>query len=155
MHNKKFELYGFELHRVWDKNSGRTCNGGFKGCAVHSANLTSPRWWDNRAIVCQSCFIHSETLDTHNVKRFFNSNGVCFLEFYRSSNNLEPFHVQNYSRASTLVCDHTVSESNENECRFCKELYHEDETWLRCPSCKIWFYEEFLENNFSAGFKDM
>ena len=34
------------------------------------------------------------TLGTHYVKRCFNSNRVCFLEFYRSSNNLEPFHVQ-------------------------------------------------------------
>ena len=33
-----------------------------------------------------------EILDTHYVKRF-NANGVCFLEFYRPSNNLELFHV--------------------------------------------------------------
>ena len=37
------------------------------------------------------------TLDTHYVKRSFNSKGVCFLEFYRSLNDLEPFHVQYYS----------------------------------------------------------
>ena len=53
------------------------------------------------------------TLDTHYVKIFFNSNGLCFLEFYRSSNDLETFYVQYYSRANTLVCDHTGgSESN-------------------------------------------
>ena len=82
------------------------------------------------------------TLGTHYVKRCFNANRVCFLEFYRSSNNLEPFHVQYYSQANTLVCDHTGSESNENECDLCKKRYHEDETWLQCPSCKIWFHEE-------------
>ena len=82
------------------------------------------------------------TLGTHYVKRCFNSNRVCFLEFYRSSNNLEPFHVQYHSQANTLVCDHTGSESNENECDLCKKRYHEDERWLQCPSCKIWFHEE-------------
>ena len=58
-------------------------------------------------------------------------------------------------RASTLVCDHTRSESNQNEYSFCKKHYHEDETWLHCLSCKVWFHEECLENNFSANFKDM
>ena len=82
------------------------------------------------------------TLDTHYVERSFNSNGVCFLEFYRSSKDLEPFRVQYCSRANTLVCDHTGSESNENRCGFCEELYHEDEKWLQCPSCKVWFHEE-------------
>ena len=72
-------------------------------------------------------------------KRYFNSNGVCFIEFYRSrsSNHLEPFHVQDYSRANTLVWNHIGSESSENECVFCKELFQEDETWLQCPSCKV------------------
>ena len=54
------------------------------------------------------------TLDNHYVKCSFNSNGVCFLEYYRSLNYLEPFHVQYYSRANTLVCDHR-SDSNKNE----------------------------------------
>ena len=55
------------------------------------------------------------TLNLHYVKRFFNSNGVCFLEFYRSSNDLEPFHVQGYSRANSFLYDNTASESNKNE----------------------------------------
>ena len=59
-----------------------------------------------------------ETLNTHYLKRSFNSNGVCFLEFYKSPNNLEPFSC--YSRASTLVCDHIGSESNKIESGFCK-----------------------------------
>ena len=76
------------------------------------------------------------------MERSFNSNGVCFLKFYRSSNDLKPFHVQNHSQANTYVCDHTGSESNENECGFCKELYYEDETCLQYPACKIWFRKE-------------
>ena len=84
------------------------------------------------------------TLDTHYVKHSFNSNGVCFLEFYRLLNDLEPFYVQYYSRTNTLVRNHTGSQSNKNECGFCKELHHEDEMWLQCPSCKIWFFEEYF-----------
>ena len=61
-----------------------------------------------------------ETLNTHYLKRSFNSNGVCFLEFYKSPNNLEPFHIKCHSRASTLVCDHIGSESNKIESGFCK-----------------------------------
>ena len=47
-----------------------------------------------------------------------------------------------FSRANALVCNHTGSYSNKNECGFCKELYHEDEMWLQCPCCKIWFHEQ-------------
>ena len=72
------------------------------------------------------------TLDTYYVKRSFNSTAACLLEFYRSSKDLEPFHVQHYSG----------SESNKSGCCFCKELYHEDEKSLQCPFCKIWFYGE-------------
>ena len=50
------------------------------------------------------------------------------MAFYRSLNDLD--HVQYYYRANTLVCDHTGSKSNENECGFCKELNHEGEMWL-------------------------
>ena len=131
-----------EIKQNHDTHSGRICNGGFRGCAFHSINLPFTRWWDNQSIVCQSHFIHSGTLDTHYVKRSFNSNGACFLEFHKSSNNLEPFHGQYYSWANTLVCDDTGSESNKNEFSFCKKLYHEDERWLQSPSCKIWFREE-------------
>ena len=73
-------------------------------------------------------------LDIHYVKRYFNSNGVWFLEFSRLSKNLEPFYVQYCSRTNTLVYDHTGSESNGNECVFCKEFYHEDETCFQTVS---------------------
>ena len=42
------------------------------------------------------------TLDTHYVKRSCNSNGICFLEFYRSLKDIEPcnkvsvFFVRNF-----------------------------------------------------------
>ena len=51
-------------------------------------------------------------------------------------------HDQYYSQANTLVRDYTGSESNESDCGFCKELYNEDETWLQCSSCNIWFHQE-------------
>ena len=85
------------------------------------------------------------TLDNHYVKRLFNSKRVCFLQLCRSLNNFETFHVQYYSAANTLVCNDRSSESNKNECGFCKEPYDEDEMWQHCPSCKIWFHEECFE----------
>ena len=87
------------------------------------------------------------TLDTNPVKRSFNSNGICFFEFYRLSNDLEPFYDQYYSRANTFVCNHKSSESNENQCGFCRELYHEGETWLQCSSSKVWFNEDCFGNS--------
>ena len=50
-----------------------------------------------------------ETPNIHYGKRSFKSNGVCFVEFYALSNDLDLFHVQYYSWAKTLVCDHTGS----------------------------------------------
>ena len=95
------------------------------------------------------------TLHTHYVERSFNSNGVCFLKFYRSSNDLKPFHVQKHSQANTDVCDHTGSESNENECGFCKELYYEDETCFSILLARYGSVKNVSENNFSANLKNM
>ena len=65
-----------------------------------------------------------------------------FLEFYKWLNDFEPFYVQYDSPVNILVRIRAGSESNENECGFCKELYHEGKTWLQCPSCRIWFHKE-------------
>ena len=98
--------------------------------SIQSIYLSQDDETNERQFVKVAPYIHG-TLNTHYVEHSFNSNGGCFLEFYRSSDNLEPFHVQYYSRANTLLCNHhTGSESNENKCGFCEELYYEDETWL-------------------------
>ena len=86
------------------------------------------------------------TLDTHYVKRSCNSNGICFLEFYRSLKDIEPFHVQCYSRANNLVCDHTGSESNEVSVFFVRNFMMK----MKRSSIK-----NVLENNFSVNFKNM
>ena len=78
------------------------------------------------------------TLDVHYVKRSFNTDTVCFLEFHRLSNNPEAFHVHYYLRSNLLACDHNrSSEVNDNECGFCKIYYEEGETWFQCPACNI------------------
>ena len=61
-------------------------------------------------------------IDIHYVKRSFRSNSFCFLEFHKSSNDLEPFPVQYFSRANSLLLDHTGSESNENEFNFLRNF---------------------------------
>ena len=99
-------------------------------------------------------YIHG-TLDTHYVKCSFNSNGVCFLKFYRSSNDLEPFHVQFCSRANTLLCDYRGSESNKNECRFCKDFIMKMKRGFSVLLARYGSMKCVLENNFSGNFKDM
>lgn len=87
------------------------------------------------------------TLDIHCVKRGYNEENVCFLEFFRLSDEREPFFIQYYPRLNTLVCDHERNgEINDNVCGHCKEHYAEDgDTWLQCPSCRIWFHEFCFE----------
>jgi len=87
------------------------------------------------------------TLDIHCVKRGYNQENVCFLEFFRLSDDGEPFFLQYYPRLNALVCDHERgSEINDNVCGHCKEVYVEDgDTWLQCPSCRVWFHEYCFE----------
>ena len=57
----------------------------------------------------------------------------------------------------TLLCAITqVQRATKNECSFCKELYHEDETWLQCPFfARYSSMKNILENELTTNFKDM
>ena len=87
------------------------------------------------------------TLDIHYVKRKYNRENVCFMEFFRLSDDEEPFFTQYYPRSNILVCDHKRDgEMNDNVCGHCEEHYILDgNTWLQCPSCRIWFHEFCFE----------
>ena len=130
-----------EIKQNHDKHSVRIYIGG-KGCAVQPINVPVPRWWDNRAIIGQSRSRHLGNSWYSLCETLFWLKCSFFLEFYRWLNDFEPFYVQYDSRVNILVRNRTGSESNENECGFCKELYHEGKTWLQCPSCRIWFHKE-------------
>ena len=82
------------------------------------------------------------------MKRDYNLENVCFLEFYYLSNGNEPFHTQYYPRLNTLVCDHgrKSDEVNKNICGHCQKDYDGDsETWLLCLPYRFWFYESCFE----------
>ena len=89
------------------------------------------------------------TLNVHSVKRSFDSQGICYLEFFKLSSDEESFHRQYYPRGGDLVCDHVRSNNiDENICGLCLELYggnKDDGNWLKCPACDIWFHEECFE----------
>ena len=88
------------------------------------------------------------TLDVHYIKRDYNLENVCFLEFYDLSADRELFHTQYYPRLNTLVDDHEreSDEVNENICGHYQKLYDGDsETWLQGPACRIWFHESCFE----------
>ena len=68
--------------------------------SIQSSYLSQDDEIINQSFVKVAPYVQG-TLDTHYVKRCFNSNGVCFLEFYRSSNDLESFLFQYYFRANT------------------------------------------------------
>ena len=88
------------------------------------------------------------TLDVHHIKRDYNLENVCFLEFYYLPDNKETFRTQYYPRLNTPACNHErkSDEVNENICGHCQKVYHGDsETWLQCPACRIWFHESCFE----------
>ena len=88
------------------------------------------------------------TFGVHHVKRDYNLENVCFLEFCYLSDDKEPFHTQYYPRLNTHVCDHgrKSDEVNEKICGHCQKDYDGDsEIWLQRPSCRIWFYASCFE----------
>ena len=67
------------------------------------------------------------TLNIHGVKRSFDAQGICYLEFFKLSSGEECFHRQYYPKGGDLVCDHVKShEIDENTCGLCFKLYGVD-----------------------------
>ena len=64
-------------------------------------------------------------LDVHHIKRDYNLENVCFLEFCDLSDDKVPIHTQYYPQLNTLICDHEKEsgEVNENICGHCQKLY--------------------------------
>ena len=93
------------------------------------------------------------TLDTHYVKRSFNSNKVCFLECYRSLNDLEPFHFHCCSRVNTLVCDH-VQRATKMSVLFLRNFIMRMRNGFSVLLSRHGSIKNRLENNFSVNFKD-
>ena len=87
------------------------------------------------------------TVDTYYVKRSFNSTEVCFLEFYRSSKDLEPFHVQHYP--------FQVQKATKVGVVFVRNFIMKMKSHFSVLFVRYGFMENVLENTFSANVKDM
>ena len=87
----------------------------------------------------------SGTLGAQMVKRSFNLNPVCELEFFQTDDD-SPFHEQWYRRDDDPeVCGHNELPLSLNAnvlCPCCLQKYKEYDEWLKCRICDQWFHHE-------------
>ena len=84
------------------------------------------------------------TLQIHKVKRTFDENKICTLQFSKIASDTEPFHVQIYNNQEVnTMCGHLIAkQQNDDNCAECQQLYTADHRdWLRCPECAQWYHE--------------
>ena len=84
-----------------------------------------------------------ETLPIHKVKRSFNEDNICFINFFRVANDADPFFTQFYRKDDAPdVCGHedlSLLFDINQECAFCKAKYvasKEKKDWLQCKLCE-------------------
>ena len=86
------------------------------------------------------------TLEVHKIRRTFNSDGVCKLEFYRTANDESPFYSHWYRKeGDPEVCDHPelpLAFDVSMTCAKCRGNYKKNEEWLECVICDQWFHED-------------
>ena len=86
------------------------------------------------------------TLEVHMIRRTFNSDGVCKLEFYHTAVDQSPLHEQWYRKdGDPGVCGHTdlsLSFDPSMTCAKCRVQYKKNEEWLECTMCDQWFHEK-------------
>ena len=68
-----------------------------------------------------------ETLSIHKVTRSFNEDNICFIDFFRVTNDDDPFFTQFYRRDDDPeVCGHEnlpLLFDVDQACAFCKAKY--------------------------------
>ena len=95
------------------------------------------------------------TLDVHHVKRSFNADGVCFLEFRRLSNDPETFRGQYYPSSNMLICDRNQSlEASDNECGNVKLIMKKTKHGFSVPRITSGFTIIVSKNRFSYHVDD-
>ena len=90
-----------------------------------------------------------ETLSIHKVTRSFNEDNVCFIDFFRVTNDDDPFFTQFYRKDDDPeVCGHEnlpLLFDVDQTCAFCKAKYvalKGKEDWLQCK-----LYEQRLHQS--------
>ena len=86
------------------------------------------------------------TLEVHKIARSFSTDGVCKLEFFKTTVDEQPFHVQYYKKdGNPDVCGHTelpLCYNPDQTCAECHSIYAKGQDWLECNLCDQWFHEE-------------
>ena len=83
-----------------------------------------------------------DTLKIRKFERKVDPNGNKYINFYKITDDEEPFHVQWYGSENDVICGHVNSSDNDNQCPKCSRIYKEGEEWLCCSVCNNWFHEE-------------
>ena len=85
------------------------------------------------------------TLEVHHVKREFNVDGVCKVQFFKVVSDSLPFHEEFYRKyVDPKVCDYPLlplSFNPDKTSAACKDSYLRKENWLACKICEQWFHE--------------
>ena len=95
-----------------------------------------------------------ETLSIHKVTKSFNEDNICFIDFFRVTNDDDPFFTQFYRRDDDPeVCGHKnlpLLFDVDQACAFCKAKYiasKEKKGWLECKLCVQWILVNRIWNN--------
>ena len=86
------------------------------------------------------------TLRVHMVKRVYNEDCICKLEFFETCADTESFHDQWYRPTEDRnICGHDFlpfAYDVESTCAYCRVSYCEGEEWLMCQICEHWFHKD-------------
>ena len=86
------------------------------------------------------------TLEVHKIARSFSTAGVCKLEFFKTTVDEQPFHVQYYKKdGDPDACGHaelSLCDNPDQTCAECYSIYAKDQEWLECNLRDQWFHEE-------------
>ena len=80
-----------------------------------------------------------QTLKIHKLEKKCSQNGDTYINFFKSDDDEDPFHVQRYWGKSEIICGHVETSESDKECAKCQESCNEGEEWLCSPVCQQWY----------------
>ena len=80
-----------------------------------------------------------QTLKIHKLEKKCSQNGDTYINFFKSDDDEDPFHVQQYWGKSEIICGHVETSESDKECAKCQESCNEGEEWLCSPVCQQWY----------------
>ena len=71
----------------------------------------------------------------HKLERKCSQNCDTYINFFKITDNEDPFHMQQYGGENEIICYHSQTCESNVECAKCRGSYSEGEEWLYCPVC--------------------